>query len=79
MKKLFLSVLAAILTGGGFPVVAGTYTADFNAGTVPAGSSVIGSATVTATGSDTDGGGPKRRIRTGLNSVVGGKASSQEC
>ena len=31
MKKLFLSVLAAILTGG-FPVAAATYTADFNAG-----------------------------------------------
>src|SRR5262245_29750534 len=53
MKKILLLTATFAST---LPIVAATFTADFNSGTVPAGSSLTGTAAVTATGGYTNSG-----------------------
>src|SRR5262245_39768809 len=55
MKTTFF--LAAALLPFAHPAFAATFTADFNTGTVPAGSTLVGTATVQLTGGYTNSGG----------------------
>jgi hypothetical protein len=66
--KLFC-VVAAIFAAG-FSALAASFNADFNTGTVPAGSSLVGTATVQLTGGNTNSGGLR------LTENVGGQVGA---
>src|SRR5262245_64062103 len=66
MKSLLVS---SPMLAIGLAAAAATFTADFNTGTVPAGSSLVGSATVNATGGYTNSGG--LRLTENIGGQVG--------